>query len=142
MKDAGIHPSNEMYHDISSFSQKCCGAENAAVIKERLGMELLIFLLCQEFRSLMFICMCFYSVSVLCSFEQVYIIQSTCVILLRLVPGLLFFLGRGDYVGYMHSFYLLRAQQKYEDKCCIHWKILRKMPTIRAMLLTKDPCLA
>lgn len=39
MKDAGIHPSNEMYHDISSFSQKCCGAENAAVIKERLGME-------------------------------------------------------------------------------------------------------
>ncbi|KAI5427096.1 hypothetical protein KIW84_032501 [Lathyrus oleraceus] len=36
MEDAGIHPSNEMYRDISSFS-KCCGAENAAVIKERLG---------------------------------------------------------------------------------------------------------
>ncbi|RZB47843.1 Pentatricopeptide repeat-containing protein, partial [Glycine soja] len=36
MEDAGIHPSNAMYHDISSFSQKCCGDENAAVIKERL----------------------------------------------------------------------------------------------------------
>lgn len=36
MEDAGIHPSKEMYHDISSFSQKCCGNENAAVIRERL----------------------------------------------------------------------------------------------------------
>lgn len=35
MEDAGIHPSNEMYRDIS-FSQKNCGVENAAVIKERL----------------------------------------------------------------------------------------------------------
>jgi len=40
MEDAGIHPSNEMYHDISAFSQKCCGHENAAVIKERLGMKI------------------------------------------------------------------------------------------------------
>lgn len=40
MEDAGIHPSNEMFHDISSYSQKCCGHENAAVIKERLGMNI------------------------------------------------------------------------------------------------------
>lgn len=40
MEDAGIHPSIEMYHDISSFSQKCCGDENAAVIKQRLGMNI------------------------------------------------------------------------------------------------------
>lgn len=42
MEDGGIHPTNEMYHDISSFSQKCCGAENVAVIKERLGMDILL----------------------------------------------------------------------------------------------------
>jgi hypothetical protein len=45
MEDAGIHPSYEMYHDISSFSEKCCGAENAAVIKERLGMYTLFLVL-------------------------------------------------------------------------------------------------
>jgi len=44
MEDAGIHPSNAMYHDISSFSQKCCGDENAAVIKERLGMNIHVVL--------------------------------------------------------------------------------------------------
>ncbi|RYR51812.1 hypothetical protein Ahy_A06g026785 isoform B [Arachis hypogaea] len=36
MEDSGIQPSNEMYHDISSYSQRCVGAENAAVVKERL----------------------------------------------------------------------------------------------------------
>jgi hypothetical protein len=45
MEDAGIRPSYEMYHDISSFSEKCCGAENAAVIKERLGMYTLFLVL-------------------------------------------------------------------------------------------------
>lgn len=44
MEDAGIHPSKEMYHDISSFSQKCCGNENAAVIRERLGMNIYVVL--------------------------------------------------------------------------------------------------
>lgn len=52
MKDAGINPSNEMYRDISSFSQKCCGAENAAVIKERLGMDTL-FSCCIDLRILL-----------------------------------------------------------------------------------------
>jgi len=52
MEDAGIHPSNEMYREISSFSQKNCGAENAAVIKERLGMDTL-FSFCFAFRILL-----------------------------------------------------------------------------------------
>lgn len=52
MEDAGIHPSNEMYRDISSFSQKNCGVENAAVIKERLGMDTL-FSCCFAFRILL-----------------------------------------------------------------------------------------
>ena len=73
MEDAGIHPSNEMYHDISSYSQRCCGAENAAVIKERLGMDIhigietLCFLIC--------VCMCLPSFfNATCLLEEVYII--------------------------------------------------------------------
>lgn len=36
----------------------------------------------------------------------------------------------------------LGTRQKYEGKCIIHWKILRKTSIIRAMLLTKNLCLA
>lgn len=39
MEDAGVHPTYEMYHDISSFARKSCGAESAGIIKERLGMD-------------------------------------------------------------------------------------------------------
>lgn len=62
MEDAGLRPSNEMYSDISSFSQKCCGAENAAVIKERLGMDTL------------FLFYCFKDFALLCSYACAFIL--------------------------------------------------------------------
>ena len=45
MEDAGIQPSNGMFVDIVSFSQKGCGAEYADKIQERLG-KLKLFLVC------------------------------------------------------------------------------------------------
>ena len=39
MEDAGIQPSNGMYRDISYFAQRSVGAECAATIQEKLGMQ-------------------------------------------------------------------------------------------------------
>lgn len=39
MEDAGICPPYGMYYEISSFARKSCGAESAAIIKERLGAD-------------------------------------------------------------------------------------------------------
>lgn len=44
MIDAGIEPSNQMYHDVFSYAQKSVGAEYAAIIQERVGMHILISL--------------------------------------------------------------------------------------------------
>lgn len=38
MEDAGVKPSYKMCHDIYSFAERSAGAENAAVIKERIRM--------------------------------------------------------------------------------------------------------
>ena len=42
MEDAGVQPSNGMYHDIIFFAQRGGGAEYAAVIQKRVGMQTLI----------------------------------------------------------------------------------------------------
>lgn len=45
MMDAGIHPSERMYQDIFYFAQKSGGADYAAIIKDRIGMQYNICLL-------------------------------------------------------------------------------------------------
>lgn len=38
MEDAGMQPSAQMYHNIIYFAQRSAGIENAAVIRERIGV--------------------------------------------------------------------------------------------------------
>ena len=46
MEDAGIRPSNGMFHDISSFAEKSSGSDYA-IINERIGMLIFIHLIIQ-----------------------------------------------------------------------------------------------
>lgn len=39
MKDAGIQPSQGMYHDLNSFAQTNAGVEHAAIINQRVGED-------------------------------------------------------------------------------------------------------
>lgn len=41
MEDAGIQPTNGMYHDISTYAEKSGGHDYAAIIKERIGIHYL-----------------------------------------------------------------------------------------------------